>query len=160
MGADIEGPRLLFYEDVVVSRVVPIALSASEGVDPAMASESRRIIARLLKGPCLRRVQVMGAISWIVDSLLYEEAVAVAEEDQRLRREEATHEQMEDDEEDGLDDQVWSPCVLELHGDGVLGALRWASGNDKRQPGGGVCGGYYRAVYLAARWQRPPPLTQ
>lgn len=50
--------------------------------------------------------QVMGAISWIVDSLLYEEAVAEAEEEQRLRREQATREQMEEDEEDGLDDQV------------------------------------------------------
>lgn len=48
----------------------------------------------------------MGAISWIVDSLLYEEAVAEAEEEQRLRREQATREQMEEDEEDGLDDQV------------------------------------------------------
>lgn len=48
----------------------------------------------------------MGAISWIVDSLLYEEAVAESEEEQRLRREQATREQMEEDEEDGLDDQV------------------------------------------------------
>lgn len=50
--------------------------------------------------------QVMGSISWIVDSLLYEEAVAEAEEEQRLTREQATLEQMDEDEEDGLDDQV------------------------------------------------------
>lgn len=48
----------------------------------------------------------MGAISWIVDSLLYEEAVAENEEEQRLRREQAKLEQVEEDEEDGLDDQV------------------------------------------------------
>ena len=50
--------------------------------------------------------QVMGAISWIVDSLLYDEAIAVAEEEQRLREREATPEQREQDKEDGVDDQV------------------------------------------------------
>lgn len=48
----------------------------------------------------------MGAISWIVDSLLYDEAIAVAEEEQRLREREATPEQREQDKEDGVDDQV------------------------------------------------------
>lgn len=48
----------------------------------------------------------MGAISWIVDSLLYEEAIAVAEEEQRLREREATPAQREQDKEDGVDDQV------------------------------------------------------
>lgn len=48
----------------------------------------------------------MGAISWIVDSLLYDEAIAVAEEEQRMREREATPEQREQDKEDGVDDQV------------------------------------------------------
>eukprot|EP00903_Cladosiphon_okamuranus_P008948 g8563.t1 len=49
--------------------------------------------------------KVMGAISWIVDSLLYDEAIAVAEEEQRLREREASPEQREQDKEDGVDDQ-------------------------------------------------------
>lgn len=50
--------------------------------------------------------QVVGAISWIVDSLLYEEAIAEAEEEQRIRERGATPEQREQDREDGVDDQV------------------------------------------------------
>lgn len=50
--------------------------------------------------------QVMGAISWMVDSLLYDEAIAMAEEEQREREREATQEEREQDKEDGLDDQV------------------------------------------------------
>ncbi len=48
----------------------------------------------------------MGAISWIVDSLLYDETIAAAEEEQRAREREATPEQREQDKEDGVDDQV------------------------------------------------------
>lgn len=54
--------------------------------------------------------QVMGAISWIVDWLLYEEAVTEAEEEQRLVREEATHEEADQDDEEGPNDQVWRSC--------------------------------------------------
>lgn len=54
----------------------------------------------------------MGAISWIVDSLLYDEAIAEAEEEQRLREREATPEQREQDKEDGVDDQVPIYCLL------------------------------------------------
>lgn len=53
--------------------------------------------------------QVMGAISWIVDSLLYDEAIAEAEEEQRMRERGATPEQREQDREDGVDDQVGWP---------------------------------------------------
>lgn len=49
----------------------------------------------------------MGAISWIVDALLYDETIAVAEEEQRAREREATPEERERDKEDGVDDQVW-----------------------------------------------------
>lgn len=48
----------------------------------------------------------MGAISWIVDALLYDETIAVAEEEQRAREREATPEERERDKEDGVDDQV------------------------------------------------------
>lgn len=54
--------------------------------------------------------QVMGAISWIVDSLLYDETIAAAEEEQRAREREATPEQREQDKEDGVDDQVGARC--------------------------------------------------
>ncbi|CAM9852513.1 unnamed protein product [Pylaiella littoralis] len=50
--------------------------------------------------------KVMGAISWIVDSLLYDEAIAEAEEEQRMRERGATAEQREQDREDGVDDQA------------------------------------------------------
>ncbi|CAM9164644.1 unnamed protein product [Ectocarpus sp. 6 AP-2014] len=49
--------------------------------------------------------KVMGAISWIVDALLYDETIAVAEEEQRVREREATPEERERDKEDGVDDQ-------------------------------------------------------
>ncbi|CAN0123472.1 unnamed protein product, partial [Ectocarpus fasciculatus] len=49
--------------------------------------------------------KVMGAISWIVDALLYDETIAVAEEEQRAREREATPEERERDKEDGVDDQ-------------------------------------------------------
>lgn len=62
---------------------------------------------------------MMGAISWLVDSLLYEESAATAEEDQRLRREEATHEQREQDEEDGVNDQVILESNLAFLGRGL-----------------------------------------
>lgn len=50
--------------------------------------------------------QVMGAISWIVDTLMYEEETMAAEEEQRVRRQETSEEEREQGEEDGLADQV------------------------------------------------------
>lgn len=49
----------------------------------------------------------MGVISWLVDYLLYEEGAASGEEEQRLRQAEATHEELDEDEEEGSDEQVW-----------------------------------------------------
>lgn len=56
----------------------------------------------------------MGAISWIVDSLMYEEEAAAAEEEQRMRRQQATQEERDRDEEDGLADQVRAICRIFL----------------------------------------------
>lgn len=49
--------------------------------------------------------KVMGAISWIVDTLMYEEETESAELEERTRRQEATQEERDQDEADGLTDQ-------------------------------------------------------
>lgn len=57
--------------------------------------------------------QVMGAISWIVDLLLYEEEALAEEEEQKLRRQEATDEERDRDDEQGLNNEVPAPpCAM------------------------------------------------
>lgn len=59
----------------------------------------------------------MGAISWIVDLLLYQEEALAAEEEQKQRRREATQEEKDLEEEEGLTDEV-----------------RWGGLKDSRRP--------------------------
>lgn len=85
---------------------------------PALSKDLRhaRVLGRAFVwlGRLFLSHQVMGAISWMVDSLLYDEAIAVAEEEQREREREATQEEREQDKEDGVDDQVQQCCNVRM----------------------------------------------
>ena len=54
----------------------------------------------------------MGAISWVVETLLFDEAVAVAEQEQQARRQQAARgdagqgQEDDEDEDDDLNEQV------------------------------------------------------
>lgn len=50
--------------------------------------------------------QVMGAVSWLVDLLMYSEEAISAEEEQKIRRQQATQEEKDRDEEEGITDEV------------------------------------------------------